>query len=751
MAKKKKTRAKKKAEAVAPAPSPVWGYTVAVVFVLLGVFMVLGGLNTGGSLPKGLFDVAQWLFGWAAWFVPVSLVYWGVYKFMSDDHKIPFGRVINMYAFLIMVSACFYAVFAQRKFAGSQEFVGTEGGHVGSTVGNVILMALDKVPASLFFFAFALFTFFFAFGISPKILLKIGDIFKRDPSDEPEGELASLKAKANEGFKLNEGVPVIRHSETPAPQVREQPRMSSLKNTAQKLTKNENHEALTTASDPDWKLPSVALLDQRQDKADAGNIDHNAQIIRDTFSNFNIAVDVEGANVGPRVTQYTLKPPTGVKLTKITALENNLALDLAATSIRMEAPIPGKRAVGIEVPNVKGAMVRLSQIFTSREWTDSKGPLTFAIGKDIAGKPVVADLAKMPHLLVAGQTGSGKSVMINDILTSLLYRNSPNELKLILVDPKQVELTPYNDIPHLLTPVINEPERCISALKWAVAEMERRLRTMAEVGKRNIEEYNNLKKEEGMPYVVIMIDELSDLMMMAARDVEALIVRIAQKARAAGIHLILATQRPSVDVITGLIKANVPGRIAFTTQSQVDSRTIIDQAGSEKLLGRGDMLLLTTDMPKPRRVQAAFISDDETNKVNDFLREQRAPEYNDEVVSQPVQIGKGGVVSHDSGHDGGGNGDDELFHDAVRVAIENRKISTSLLQRRLRIGYGRAARVIEEMEEQGIISGQDGTKPREVLVSSMDQVFGGSTAADGDDFGDAGASEETDKDEYLAR
>ncbi|MDQ5963786.1 MAG: segregation ATPase FtsK/SpoIIIE, family [Patescibacteria group bacterium] len=529
--------------------------------------------------------------------------------------------------------------------------------------------------------------------------------------------------------------------------------MSSLKNTAQKLTKNENHEALTTASDPDWQLPSVALLDQRQDKADAGNIDHNAQIIRDTFNNFNIAVDVEGANVGPRVTQYTLKPPTGVKLTKITALENNLALDLAATSIRMEAPIPGKRAVGIEVPNVKGAMVRLSQIFTSREWTDSKGALTFAIGKDIAGKPVVADLAKMPHLLVAGQTGSGKSVMINDILTSLLYRNSPNELKLILVDPKQVELTPYNDIPHLLTPVINEPERCISALKWAVAEMERRLRTMAEVGKRNIEEYNNLKKEEGMPYVVIMIDELSDLMMMAARDVEALIVRIAQKARAAGIHLILATQRPSVDVITGLIKANVPGRIAFTTQSQVDSRTIIDQAGSEKLLGRGDMLLLTTDMPKPRRVQAAFISDEETNKVNDFLREQRAPEYNDEVVSQPVQIGSNGrVVSEGSGgsHDSG-SADDELFHDAVRVAIENRKISTSLLQRRLRIGYGRAARVIEEMEEQGIISGQDGTKPREVLVSNMDQVFGGTVDSGETDFDETPSPQEADKDEYLAR
>ncbi len=754
MAKKKKSKARssKKVDAVASAPSPLWGYTFAVLFILLGVFMVLGGLNTGGSLPKGLFGVANWLFGWAAWFVPVSLVYWGAYKFISEDHKLPKARVINMYIFLTMASACFYAVFAQRKVAGSAEFTGTEGGHVGSTVGNLVLMALDKIPASLLFFAFALFTFFFAFGISPKVILKIGDIFKRPEGEEAEGELAALKAKATDtGFKLNEGVPLVRHGEATPPPPREQPRMTSLKNTAQKLTAKENHEALTTASDPDWKLPGIDLLDQRQDKADAGNIDHNAQIIRDTFNNFNIAVEVEGANVGPRVTQYTLKPPTGVKLTKMTALENNLALDLAATSIRMEAPIPGKRAVGVEVPNVKGAIVRLSSIFTSREWADAKGPLTFAIGKDIAGKPVIADLAKMPHLLVAGQTGSGKSVMINDILASLLYRNSPNELKLILVDPKQVELTPYNDIPHLLTPVINEPERCISALKWAVAEMERRLRTMADAGKRNIEEYNAVKKEEGMPYVVIMIDELSDLMMMAARDVEALIVRIAQKARAAGIHLILATQRPSVDVITGLIKANVPGRIAFTTQSQVDSRTIIDQAGSEKLLGRGDMLLLTTDMPKPKRVQAAFIGDDETNKVNDFLREQRAPEYNDEVVSQPVQIGSNGrVVSDTSGGHEAGSADDELFHDAVRVAIENRKISTSLLQRRLRIGYGRAARVIEEMEEQGIISAQDGTKPREVLVSSMDQVFGGGAGATDDDVLDENFPDDG-RDEYLAR
>lgn len=749
MAKKKK-QSKKKAAPVEKVPSPVMGYILAVVCILAAIFIFLGGFHAGGSLPKGLFGAVSWLFGWAAWLVPITLLYWGYYKFTNDDHRVPRGRVFSMYMFLILMSAWFFTAFSNRTPAGT--VTGGHGGEAGGVVGSAILGALDKVPASLLFFAFGLLTFFFAFGVSPKILLNVTRLFRRRETEEPEGELAALKAKAAEnGFQLNEGVPVVRHSE--ANVAKEQIHHSTFRNTAQKLAATENHEALTTAGDPDWKLPSVDLLDQKQDKADAGNVEGNARIIKETFGNFAIDVEMEGANIGPRVTQYTLRPPTGVKLTKITALENNLALDLAATSIRMEAPIPGKRAVGIEVPNVKGATVRLSSIIQSREWTESTGPLTFAIGKDIVGHAVVADLARMPHLLVAGQTGSGKSVMINDILTSLLYRNSPSDLKLILVDPKQVELTPYNDIPHLLTPVIHEPEKCISALKWAVAEMERRLRTMAEVSKRNIEEYNKVKPGEQMPYVVIVIDELSDLMMMAARDVEALIVRIAQKARAAGIHLILATQRPSVNVITGLIKANVPARISFTTVSQVDSRTIIDQMGAEKLLGRGDMLYITAEMPAPKRVQAAFVSDEETVKVNDFIREQRAPDYNDEVVSQPVQIGKGGVVVSDDGSSGS-NADEDMFRDAVRVVIESRKASTSLLQRRLRIGYGRAARLMEEMEEQGIIGAADGSRPRDVLVSSLDQVFGGGGAVSdsGADLDDYGVPvEPTDRDEYLAR
>jgi S-DNA-T family DNA segregation ATPase FtsK/SpoIIIE len=715
MAKKKKASKKKvTSEPEVIERSPFWGYSLAVLMVIGALFLLLGGFGTGGALPKALFSGAFWLFGWAAWVLPPVLVFWGVYKFASDDHKLPLSQRLSMLGLFIFASGLFHASFVSVGVTGVA--TGGHGGNVGKLVGGAVLSLLDKIPASILLFLCSAFAFFFAFGISPKVILR--PFQQRDREDNDDGLEALQNKAAENGFKLNEGVPVEHHNAQPAP------RLTSLRNTAQKLSTQETHAALTAASDPDWKFPGVELLDQKQDKADAGNVEGNARTIRETFENFNIGVEMEGANIGPRVTQYTLKPPTGVKLTKITALENNLALDLAATSIRMEAPIPGKRAVGIEVPNLKPAIVRLSSILQAHDWTESTSALEFAIGKDIAGKPVLADLSKMPHLLVAGQTGSGKSVMINDILTSMLYRNTPADLKLILVDPKTVELTPYNEIPHLLTPVITEPEKCISALKWAVAEMERRYRTLAEQKKRNIAEYNALKNEESMPYIVIVIDELADLMMMAARDVEALIVRIAQKARAVGIHLILATQRPSVDVITGLIKANVPARIAFTTASQVDSRTIIDQMGAEKLLGQGDMLLLTADMPKPRRVQAAFISDNETVKVTDFIRAQRAPQYNDEVVSQPVTIGKGGVVADMSSNDG----DDDMFQDAVRVVIENKKASTSLLQRRLRIGYGRAARLIEEMEEQGIIGQADGSRPREVLVTSLSQVFGSADA-----------------------
>ncbi len=711
MAKKKKqTRSRKKVEVVER--SPFWPMAGAIVMMLAAIFVLIGGFNTGGPLPVGLFDGAAWTLGWGAWLVPVALVYFGVVKFNSEDHQIPLGNFVSMLAGLTLSASWLHVISVETNDLGE---VTSRGGAVGKLVGGSVLNAIDTIPASLMFFLFSILAFFFAFGISPKVLLSLIDMMRPAKSDDTD--LGELKARAGEGFKMNEGVPVEHHRG-------QSTRLSGLKNTAQKLTPVEEHSALTVASDPNWKLPSTSLLSHKQDKADAGDVEGNARAIQETFDNFSISVEMEGANIGPSVTQYTLKPPSGTKLTKITALENNIALDLAATSIRIEAPIPGKKLVGIEVPNVKPATVRMSGMLESKEWMEHEGsPLAFAIGRDIAGKPIINDLAKMPHLLVAGQTGSGKSVMINTILTSMLYRNSPADLKLILVDPKQVELKPYEDIPHLLTPVITEPEKCISALKWTVAEMERRYTALSEIRVRNIVEYNNKKQEEGMPYIVVVIDELADLMMMAARDVEALIVRIAQKARAVGIHLVLATQRPSVDVITGLIKANVPARIAFTTASQIDSRTIIDQIGAEKLLGKGDMLLSTASMPKPMRIQGAFIDDDETNKVTDFIREQRPPQYDDEVVSMPVQLnGKGGIVADVDA------ADEPVFRQAVEAVIQAGKASTSLLQRRLRIGYGKAARMIESMEEQGIVGPADGSRPREVLVSSVEEVFGGGAA-----------------------
>lgn len=689
--KRKKAKNSKKADELKS--SGFWRGVGAVFMIIAGIVLGFGSFISA-PIPREFWDGTWELLGIATIVAPFLLVYLGGLKFLSEDGQIPLAKMAGSVGLVVFLASLLHTT-------------GDYGGSVGRLIGNVLGDAMGQFLAALVFLVLVMFAAFFTFKIDPKILLKLVGLFSRERA-EGEEDLASLKSKMSP-FKLNEGVPVEHRPG----------RMASLRNSAEKLAPDQNHAALTAASDPDWQFPSLNLLSDKQDKADAGDVTGNAEIIKETYSNFNIDVAVEGANVGPRVTQYTLKPPTGVKLSRLTALENNLALDLAARSIRMEAPIPGKRAVGIEVPNVKAATVSIHGLLSAPQWRELKSPLPIAIGKDISGNPIVADLDKMPHLLIAGQTGSGKSVMINTLLTSLLYRNSPSELKLILVDPKQVEMNLYDNIPHLLSPVIHEPEKCISALKWAVAEMERRLRAFREVGKRNIGEYNSLKKEEGMPYIVIVIDELADLMMMAARDVEALIVRIAQKARAAGIHLVIATQRPSVDVITGLIKANVPGRIAFTVVQQVDSRTIIDQAGAEKLLGSGDMLFSIPEFNKPIRIQAALTTDSETTKVCDFLRGQRQPTYDEEVVSQPVQLtGKAATVMSSGGED------DSAWKDAVEVVVANGKASTSLLQRKLRIGYGRASRLIDMMEEQGIIGPADGAKPRQVLVRDVNEIFG---------------------------
>lgn len=471
-----------------------------------------------------------------------------------------------------------------------------------------------------------------------------------------------------------------------------------------------------------WKYPSVDLfVDTQTGKADRGDIKGNAAIIEKTLESFGITARVVEVNLGPAVTQYSLEVALGTKLSKITALERDLALALAAPTgtIRIEAPIPGRSLVGIELPNISPEFVPLRKMLESEVMKSNDSKLAVSLGLDVSGKAVIAEIGRMPHVLIAGQTGSGKSVCINAFLSSLLFRATPLEVKLILVDPKRVELTSYNGIPHLLTPVIVEPEKVISALRWILSEMDRRYKLFAQAGVRNIDGYNEMSGFQALPYIVLVIDELADIILFSPVEVEDAITRIAQMSRATGIHMILATQRPSVDVITGLIKANIPCRIAFAVSSQVDSRVILDTQGAEKLLGRGDMLYLPPEQAKPIRIQGAFVSDKETAGLATFLKNQGVtPQYTEEVTSMT----KSGAPSVP-----GIDGDvDEHFQEAVRLVCQYDRASASLLQRRLSVGYARAARIIDQLEAAGVVGQADGSKPREVLVQNAEEFLSSS-------------------------
>ncbi|HRH31865.1 MAG TPA: DNA translocase FtsK, partial [bacterium] len=439
-----------------------------------------------------------------------------------------------------------------------------------------------------------------------------------------------------------------------------------------------------------------------------GDINRNQEIIAKTLEQFGIVVEMSDVRVGPTVAQYSFRPAQGVKLARVVALQNDLALALAAHPIRIEAPIPGKALVGVEVPNQTVARVGLREGMESKEFNARKSAYAVPLGKDISGGTPLLYVEKAPHMLVAGATGSGKSVCLNGIIISLLYQNGPDDLKFIMVDPKRVELGVYAGIPHLLVPPIVKADEAVNALKWAVREMERRLDYLSKFGARDIDSYN-AKSKEKMPRIVIVIDELADLMIQNKREVEAVIVRIAQMARAAGIHLILATQRPSVDVITGTIKANIPTRLAFAVASQVDSKTILDTAGADKLLGRGDMLMSTPELSKPRRVQGAYVSDTEIEKVVAFLKKESTPDYNYQIIEGGNGGSGGSAFNTDDA--------DPLLEDAIKIAIDAGKVSTSFLQRRMKIGYSRAARIVDLMQEMGVVAMADGAKPREVLIS----------------------------------
>lgn len=473
---------------------------------------------------------------------------------------------------------------------------------------------------------------------------------------------------------------------------------------------------LTSSGNQTWVYPSMSLFDDTPGaKADRGDVRKNAQIIEQTLDSFGITARVAEVNNSPSVTQYALEVALGTKLAKILSLSNDLAMALAAPGgqIRVEAPIPGRSLVGIEMPNRSLEVVPIRTIFESEAMKNAKSKISVPLGLDVAGQPKVADISKMPHVLIAGQTGSGKSICINSWISTLLFRASPDEVRLIMVDPKRVELSQYNGIPHLLTPVIVEPEKVVSALKWAVNEMERRYKLFTEVGAKNIESYNNLSGFQAIPYIVIFIDELAEIMLFSPAEVEDNICRLAQMARAVGIHLVLATQRPSVNIITGLIKANIPTRIAFAVASMTDSRVVLDTPGAEKLLGRGDMLYIPPDLAKPVRVQGCFISDKEVGRLIDFIKTQGTGEYNDEITRQPVNSPNSSsknIMLND------GEERDSMFNDAVKLIQESGKASASLMQRRLKLGYARAARVLDELEQAGIVGPVNGAKPREILI-----------------------------------
>lgn len=492
--------------------------------------------------------------------------------------------------------------------------------------------------------------------------------------------------------------------------VREQPIKTS------KTYDNEKTQTISIkqeANYDNYKMPHVNLLnkiDKKNDDNSKKKVLKNASLLETTLSNFGVQAKVNQVTVGPTITRYEIQPSPGVKVSKIVNLTDDLALSLAAKSIRMEAPIPGKSAIGIEVPNEVPLMVGLRDVFESEEFKKFDSPLAMALGKDISGKAIIGDIGKMPHLLIAGSTGSGKSVCVNTLISSILYKAKPDEVKLLLIDPKVVELANYNGIPHLLIPVVTDPKKAANALNWAVAEMNKRYKMFAENGVKDITSYNE-KCEEKLPKIVIIIDELADLMMASANDVEDYICRLAQMARAAGMHLIVATQRPSVDVITGVIKANIPSRIAFAVSSQTDSRTILDMGGAEKLLGKGDMLFYPLGASKPVRIQGAFISENESQNIIDFVKSQVKEEikYEENIMDT---ISK---VNMEKSSD-----EDELLSEAIEFVVQSGQGSASMLQRKFKIGFNRAARLIDSMEERGIVGPNEGSKPRKVLMSKQD-------------------------------
>jgi S-DNA-T family DNA segregation ATPase FtsK/SpoIIIE len=685
--------------------------------IVFSIILLLSAFSSGGRIGGLLFRLFSYLFGIGYYLLPVALIMLAVslFRFREKDFRVP--QTLGSALFFISSLSLVNLVFP------------TKGGIVGDLISKPLVVLFDFYASLIILIALIVISFLVVFdkAIKLDLIYLWNKIFKKDASTE--------ELMRDDSLVIERAIEKV------------EPTVSGITNTEPGMRKEEkkarsSDEAfvplLSHRIGKDWNPPPLSLLERDSGKPGVGDIKANANLIKRTLLNFGIVVEMDEISIGPSVTRYAFKPAEGVKLSKILGLQTNLELALAAHPVRIEAPIPGKSLVGIEVPNTQKSIIGLGSLLSEDGFAQSDKPLLVALGRDISGSSHFENIGKMPHLLVAGATGSGKSVTIHAIINSLLYRNPPESLKFLMIDPKRVELTLYNNIPHLLTPVITEPKKAILALKWATKEMERRYELLEKESVRDIDSYHKnvlmpaIKKAgkdgtleaDPMPYILVVIDELADLMQTYPRELEAAIVRLAQMSRAVGIHLILSTQRPSVNIITGLIKANIPARLALQVSSQIDSRTIIDAAGAEKLLGAGDMLYQSGDMGKPKRIQSAFIGEKEVKAVTKYLRDEYADELQNEINFSEANVSNSIFSSAIGGEDDFGGDDDELYEEARATVVAAGKASTSFLQRKLRVGYARAARLIDILEERGVIGAGSGAKPRDVLIKNEGTSFG---------------------------
>lgn len=709
------------------------GLAVVGLFAF-AIILLLGYFDLAGSLGQALDEGISHVFGWDKIVLPFIFMAWGYSVLAPDRFSLRLTNAIGIFLFFLTLNPLVHTVSFESTVPVADQALAVAGGKLGEMLANPLIQLLGAAGAITLTTSGLIVAFILMFNATLSEVLFLFRWVIKGFGMLYTGLQAALQkwsdARARRSLALAEQSTSVTNIE-PNTSVSESSSEESEEeegeggeeaeeesDESEETEQEGEEEVAATPAKPKRRYPRVEipleLLERRDQRPTSGDIVHNREVIRRTLETFGIPVEMGEVSVGPTVTQFTFKPSEGVKLARIIGLHNDLALSLAAHPIRIEAPIPGKSLVGVEVPNQSVATVGIREIIDSKEFRERKSPITFVLGKDVSGKPWVADLARMPHLLVAGATGSGKSVCLNAIIMSILYTTGPDDVKFIMVDPKRVELQIYNGIPHLITPVITRVPETVNALKWALREMDRRYDMLAKFGARNLIDYNT-RVQDKLSYLVVIIDELADLMVTSASDIEGPIVRLAQMSRAVGIHLILATQRPSVNVITGLIKANIPGRIAFAVASAIDSRTILDQQGAEKLLGRGDMLFSTAELATPKRVQGAFLSDLEIGRVVEFIKSKYDPADYDLSVTE--RSNAGGTVFNGGGDDDGDS--DDLIPAAKDEILRAGKASASLLQRRLKVGYARAARLLDLLEQEGFIGPSDGAKPREILKADL--------------------------------